>query len=86
MLTFILIYDIIELEIIRKGNFMKNNSMGIATVIAVLIAVISSFAILSGVKNAFPKLFPDVPQSTVVDNPSADSNAGDDLLMTIITQ
>lgn len=64
---------------------MNNNSIGIFTVIAILIAVITSVALLSGVETAFPEWFPDIPQSTV-DNSPIDPNAGDDLLLTVVTQ
>ena len=43
-------------------------------------------ALLSGAENAFPDWFPDIPQSTVVDNSPIDQNAGDDLLLTVVTQ
>lgn len=65
---------------------MNNNSIGIFTVIAILIAVITSVALLSGVETAFPEWFPDIPQSTVADNSPIDPNAGDDLLLTVVTQ
>ena len=65
---------------------MNNNPIGIFTVIAILIAVIASVALLAGVENAFPDEFPDIKQSTVVDNSPIDQNAGDDLLLTVITQ
>lgn len=64
---------------------MNNNSMGFYGY-CYTNSVLISLTVLSGVENMFPDWFSDIKQSTVVDNSPIDPNAGDNLLLTVVTQ